>query len=76
MLLKCIKFFERCYTNGYNRRYIYMDKNQTINCTVGSCKFNNQQNQQCQLQQIIVEPVEGCNTGKSNESLCSSYKNN
>ena len=52
-----------------------MEENQTINCTVGSCKFNDTQNQQCKLKQIIVTPVQGCNTKTPDESMCSSYKN-
>lgn len=52
-----------------------MDKNQKINCTVNSCKYNDRQNQECQLQQIIVTPIIGCNTKQSDESMCSSYKN-
>lgn len=52
-----------------------MEENQTINCTVGSCKYNDNQRQQCQLKQIIVTPVQGCNTKQADESMCSSYKN-
>ena len=48
---------------------------QTINCTVTSCKYNNNQRQLCNLENIIVTPVQGCNTKKSDESMCSSYKN-
>ncbi len=50
-----------------------MDNNQKINCTVGSCKYNDNQRQECQLKQIIVEPVQGCETKKPDESMCSSY---
>lgn len=53
-----------------------MEENQTINCTVGSCKYNDLQRQQCSLRQIIVTPVQGCNTKQADESMCSSYKNN
>lgn len=52
-----------------------MEKNQKINCTVASCKYNDDQKQQCQLEQIIVEPVQGCDTQTPDESMCSSYKN-
>ena len=52
-----------------------MEENQTINCTVGSCKFNDIHKQQCQLKQIVVTPVGGCNTKTPDESMCSSYKN-
>lgn len=52
-----------------------MDKNQKINCTVSSCKYNNNQIQKCKLDSIIVTPVEGVNTGNPDESMCSSYDN-
>ena len=51
------------------------NKNQKINCTVSSCKYNNNQMQKCQLESIIVTPVEGVNTANSDESMCSSYDN-
>ena len=49
--------------------------NQTINCTVTSCKFNNSQRQLCELEHIIVTPVQGYQTEQPDESMCSSYKN-
>ena len=52
----------------------YKEK-QTINCTVTSCKFNNNQRQLCELEHIIVTPVQGCQTMQPDESMCSSYKN-
>lgn len=52
-----------------------MEENQIINCTVGSCKFNDYQKQKCQLQQIVVTPIQGNNTKQPDESMCSSYKN-
>ena len=52
-----------------------MDKKQKINCTVSSCKYNNNQAQECKLEQIIVTPIIGCNTKQSDESMCSSYRN-
>ncbi len=52
-----------------------MEENQKINCTVGSCKFNDYEKQKCQLQQIVVTPIEGTNTKQPDESMCSSYKN-
>lgn len=52
-----------------------MRKNQRINCTVRSCKYNDRQEQECNLEQIIVEPVAGCDTKKPDESMCSSYEN-
>ena len=51
-----------------------MEKNQKINCTVTSCKYNDEERQECELQQIIVTPIIGCNTKQSDESICSSYR--
>lgn len=51
-----------------------MDKNQKINCTVGSCKYNNMENQECTLRQIMVAPMNDCHTKKADESMCSSYE--
>ena len=48
-----------------------MEKNQKINCTVESCKYNNKK---CELGQIIVTPIIGCDTKQPDESMCSSYK--
>lgn len=53
-----------------------MNKNQKINCTVTSCKYNKNQEQMCSLEQIIVTPIENCTTKQSDESMCSSYKYN
>ena len=53
-----------------------MEKNQKINCTVTSCKYNDDGRQECKLKQIIVTPIIGCNTKQSDESMCSSYRNN
>ena len=53
-----------------------MEKNQKINCTVTSCKYNDEGCQECKLEQIIVTPIVGCNTKQSDESMCSSYRNN
>ena len=50
-------------------------ENQTINCTVTSCKFNDKQRQLCELEHIIVTPVQGCQTSQPDESMCSGYKN-
>ena len=52
-----------------------MEKNQKINCTVTSCKYNDEGCQECTLEQIIVTPIIGCNTKQSDESMCSSYRN-
>mgnify|MGYP001854466109 CR=1 FL=1 len=51
-----------------------MEKNQKINCTVGSCKYNDHTRQECSLEQIIVTPIENCDTKQADESMCSSYK--
>lgn len=53
-----------------------MDKNQKINCTVESCKYNNQEKQECELKQIMVTPIDNCKTRQPDESMCSSYENN
>jgi hypothetical protein len=53
-----------------------MDKNQKIKCTVTSCKYNNGQRQECNLEAIIVTPVEGVNSATPDESMCSSYNCN
>lgn len=50
-------------------------ENQTIYCTVTSCKYNNNQRQLCNLEHIIVTPVQGMETNELDESMCSSYKN-
>ena len=55
-----------------------MDKNQgdqKINCTVTSCKYNEEGKQECSLKQIVVTPIENCDTKQPDESMCSSYKN-
>ena len=51
-----------------------MEKNQKINCTVGSCKYNDEQKQKCKLEQIIVEPVLETETKEPDESMCASYE--
>ncbi len=53
---------------------IFMEKKQKINCTVGSCRYNDVGRQECKLEQIIVTPVVGCDTKQADESMCSSYK--
>lgn len=52
-----------------------MDCNQKINCTVKSCKFNKEKEQECELKQIVVTPIENCYTKQPDESMCSSYLN-
>ena len=46
---------------------------QTIECSVGSCRFNEQKHN-CSLDCISVSPVEGHSDGMPCESMCSSYK--
>ena len=50
-----------------------MENSQKINCTVKSCKYNNEKKGKCNLDSIIVTPKKGINTKKSDESMCSSY---
>ena len=52
-----------------------MEKNQKINCTVESCKYNKTSEHECTLEQIIVTPMENCDTKQADESMCSSYEN-
>lgn len=52
-----------------------MEKKQKINCTVETCKYNDTEHKECDLEAIIVTPVKNCNTAKPDESQCSSYKN-
>lgn len=58
------------------KEVILMDKNQKINCTVESCKYNKNQEQLCSLEQIIVTPIQDCHTEEPDESMCSSYEYN
>ena len=51
-----------------------MERDQKINCTVTSCKYNEEGRQECSLKQIVVTPVENCDTKQPDESMCSSYK--
>ena len=53
-----------------------MKEKQKINCTVVSCEYNNTQDNECTLKQIIVTPCSDCHTGKPDESMCSSYRLN
>ena len=55
-----------------------MNEKQKINCTVESSKYNDCENQMCELKQIVVSPLPNCDTKKCDESMCSSYehKNN
>lgn len=51
-----------------------MESKQKINCTVQSCKYNNWQDNECTLKQIIVTPCQNCDTKNPDESMCSSYQ--
>ena len=59
---------------NYGKDGIFMDKGQKINCTVGSCKYNNTNKEECILNQIVVTPMQNCHTKKADESMCSSYE--
>ncbi len=48
---------------------------QEINCRVKSCKYHNGENEMCSLQAILVSPVKGKDTKKTDESMCASYEN-
>ena len=48
---------------------------QKINCTVESCKFNQNKEHKCILKQIMVTPIDNCDTKTADESMCSSYEN-
>ena len=50
-----------------------MEGNQKIHCTVGTCKYNETNQNLCRLQAIQVEPTKNCNTKQPEESMCSSY---
>ena len=50
-----------------------MEKNQKINCTVSSCKYNNQEQRKCILQAIEVTPTPNNRSQEPDESMCASY---
>lgn len=51
-----------------------MENRQEINCTVASCKYNNENENKCILQSIQVSPNKGNDTKMPDESMCASYK--
>lgn len=51
-----------------------MEENQKINCSVTSCKYNNELKGQCILQAIQVSPTPNNTSKKADESMCSSYE--
>lgn len=50
-----------------------MEENQTIHCSVGSCKYNEGE-KCCSLKEVKITPINDCDTQKPDESMCSSYK--
>ena len=50
-----------------------MEENQKINCSVCSCQYNKNQEQECSLKAITVSPLPNCDTCTPDESMCSSY---
>lgn len=48
--------------------------NQKINCTVGSCRYNDCGAHLCELEQINVQACKDCSTRRPDESKCGSYK--
>ena len=51
-----------------------MEEGQKINCTVSSCRFNNQEHNKCILTSIHVSPIDGNHTKEPDESMCASYE--
>lgn len=51
-----------------------MDRNQKIHCHVESCLYNDIDTNRCSLDEIIVQPCEGCSTDEADESMCGSYE--
>ena len=52
-----------------------MEAKQKINCTVASCKYNNQEKAKCILEAIQVTSIQNTQTKTADESMCASYKN-
>ena len=50
-----------------------MEKNQKINCTVTSCRYNDKIKEKCELESILVAPIQNINTQTPDESVCASY---
>lgn len=51
-----------------------MEDNQTINCKVESCVYQDSDTKRCTLQSIQVIPTENCDTCETEESMCGSYE--
>ena len=47
---------------------------QEINCNVEKCRYNNKEKNMCELQAILVSPVQGTNTKKADDSMCASFE--
>ncbi len=50
------------------------DNNQKIKCTVCSCKYNEIEDCNCQLEQITVRPYPNEDSKSVDETICSNYK--
>ena len=50
-----------------------MSMNQTIRCSVDTCRHHSDKNV-CQLDSISVCPNCDCHSGKCDESMCGSYE--
>ena len=72
---------KKSHNNSMNKNQVHiqifggkkMEGNQKIHCTVGTCKYNEKNQNLCKLQAIQVEPAKNCNTKQADESMCSSY---
>lgn len=53
-----------------------MAKNQTIRCSVSSCRYNKADQKMCELESIEVRPNCECHSGACDESMCGSYQSN
>ena len=51
-----------------------MEENQTINCTIGTCKYNNSKSNLCTLKAINVKKMNNTKPLTADESMCASYK--
>ena len=51
-----------------------MERKQIINCTVGSCAYNNGEENLCELKSIHVAPLDDVETKTPDESMCASYE--
>ena len=54
--------------------WVIMEDNQTINCKVESCVYQDSDTKRCTLQSIQVIPTENCDTCETDESMCGSYE--